>query len=150
MTLRRAAKVDANQKALLAYMDKIGFHVEVIKEPVDVVLTLRSHTDVVVFAEVKNPEKAPNQRRLKPSQMRFYCRYPGYFTVLQEESDALALALAFQKAHEYRDMAITSVCNDQLEQYFLECYKKIPLDLMTGQKLIRWGNWCVRNGGPRV
>ena len=65
---RRAARVDANQAAVIAALQAIGCVVEIIRQPVDLLVGFRG---VWVPAEVKDGAKAPSARKLKPSQAKF-------------------------------------------------------------------------------
>lgn len=125
-------------------MGRIGFEVVGIREPVDIVASVRSYPAVAVFAEIKNPEQSPSRRRLKLSQMKFYSIWPGYFTVLQTIHDCKLLLQAIRAG------TAGSTCHSQMHSYFKQCYGGVPLDLITGGKHAYWHNWILENGGARV
>lgn len=65
---RRAAKVDANQRAVIAALEAAGCVVYVIRQPVDLLVGIRGQW---IPCEVKDGRKPASGRKLKPSQEAF-------------------------------------------------------------------------------
>ena len=72
--MRRAAKIDDNQRSIVAALRAVGATVEVIGEPVDLLVGFRGQTWVM---EVKDGKKVPSARRLTPQQERFFASWRG-------------------------------------------------------------------------
>lgn len=65
---RRAARNDANQRAVIEAIEAIGCLVYVIRQPVDLLIGYRGRW---VLAEVKDGDKPPSARKLRESQEDF-------------------------------------------------------------------------------
>ena len=74
MRQRHAARVDENQEAIVKALRKVGASVEVIGQPVDLLVGFRGGTFVL---EVKDGRKAPSARVLTPTQERFFRTWRG-------------------------------------------------------------------------
>lgn len=81
--MRRAAKVDANQKAIVQALRAIGAQVYNIKEPVDLLVGFRKRTLVL---EVKNKD---GKNTLTKQQEEFFRNYPGEAYIVFGVPDAL-------------------------------------------------------------
>lgn len=81
--MRRAARVDATQAAIVDALRRYGASVEIIGLPVDLAIGCNGRT---VLAEVKT-----ETGKLKPHQAAFLDSWRGDACVLRSESDALAL-----------------------------------------------------------
>ena len=68
MTLRRAARVDANQDAIVTALRAAGASVYAIGQPVDLLV---GHRGVTLLVEVKNPKTAYGRRGANPNQLSF-------------------------------------------------------------------------------
>lgn len=90
--MRRAAKTDANQVAVVAALRAVGASVlslaAVGKGCPDLVIAHRGRT---WLAEVKDGSKPPSARRLTPDQVRFHREWRAPIAVVTSPSDALAL-----------------------------------------------------------
>lgn len=85
--MRRAAKVDANQAAVIAALKKVGVSVEFIGKPVDLLICCRGETSVL---EVKNPD---GKDQLTKDQVEFIARWPGKVHIARTPQEAVALVL---------------------------------------------------------
>lgn len=85
--MRRAAKIDANQPAIVKALEAIGCSVYYIKEPVDLAVGLRKRT---VLMEVKNPR---GDWKLTPQQEKFFAEFNGEAYIVENEGEALRAML---------------------------------------------------------
>ena len=74
---------DTNQKAIVAALRAVGATVDIIGEPVDLLVGYRSRNYLL---EVKRHPKAP----LQPSQEQFFAEWRGTVTRVNSVSEALA------------------------------------------------------------
>lgn len=75
MSIKRwAAKVDANQEAIVAALRLVGCSVEIIGRPVDLLVGYRMETHLL---EVKDEGKPPSARKLTPAQEAFFRNWHG-------------------------------------------------------------------------
>ncbi len=68
---RRAARKDANQDAVIEALEGIGCLVYVIRQPVDLDI---GYAGMWIKAEVKDGDKPPSRRKLRPGQQEFIAR----------------------------------------------------------------------------
>lgn len=85
--MRRAAKVDASQAAIVKALRAIGCSVHYIKEPVDLVVALKGRN---VLLEVKNPD---GSWRLTEQQKKFFRDWAGEAYIVEDEGQALRAML---------------------------------------------------------
>ena len=98
MAIRRAAKIDENQPALVELIRAMG---------VSVAITSAAHdgfTDLVigfggvtVLVEVKDGSKEPARRKLTPQQATFHGSFKGAITVIENEQQAVELVNRIKK-----------------------------------------------------
>jgi hypothetical protein len=87
--MRRAAKPDANQSALIELFRAAGASVYVIKEPVDLLVGYMGLTCAV---EVKNPNR--RGKRLKQrtdQQVEFFANFRGMKAEVRTDEDCISL-----------------------------------------------------------
>ena len=84
--MRRAARVDVNQAAIVDALRKVGAHVEVIGKPVDLLVCFRGQTSLM---ECKDGAKTPGNRPLTPAQNDFLATWPGKLDVVLSPESAL-------------------------------------------------------------
>lgn len=89
--MRRAAKVDANQSMVMKALRAIGAAVEVIGEPVDLLVFFRGEVSLM---EVKNKE---GRNQLTKQQVAFIARWPGRVHIIRSPQEAVA-AVVGEKA----------------------------------------------------
>lgn len=85
--MRRAARTDATQTAIVDALRRIGVHVEVIGKPVDL---LASHRGSWHVLEVKNEE---GKNRLTADQVRFIERSQAEVHIVRTPTEALRAVL---------------------------------------------------------
>lgn len=85
--MRRAARIDDNQSAIVKALRSAGVTVEVIKKPVDLLIHYRGATAVM---EVKNPD---GRDQLTADQVQFIARWPGPVHVVRSVREALEAVL---------------------------------------------------------
>ena len=85
--MRRAARKDDNQGAVVEALKRVGVSVEVIGRPVDLLICCRGVTSVM---EVKNEE---GRDRLTADQVRFIERWPGKVHVVRTPEEAVRAAI---------------------------------------------------------
>lgn len=90
--MRRAARADKNQAAIVDALKRVGVSVEVIGKPVDLLLCCRGETSLM---EVKNPERTSDdpESRWTKAQVEFIARWPGKVHVARTPEEAVRLAL---------------------------------------------------------
>ena len=85
--MRRAARVDENQQAIVDALKRVGVSVEIIGKPVDLLICCRGETALL---EVKNPDGGD---RLTKDQVEFISRWPGKVHIAHSVEEALRLVL---------------------------------------------------------
>ena len=85
---KRIHRTDANQPAIIRALKAIGCSVDIIEEPVDLVVGLRKRT---VMMEVKNP--ANGDWKLTPKQQKFFAEFNGEAYIVENEGQALKAML---------------------------------------------------------
>lgn len=106
--MRRAAKVDHTQKAIVDALKRVGVQVEVIGKPVDLLVCCRGVTSLV---EVKNPERTSNQpqSRWTRAQVEFIARWPGTIHVVETPEQAIAAVTGIpMEPKAYADVSLPS------------------------------------------
>ena len=84
--MRRAAKIDANQPAIVKALEAIGCTVYFIREPVDLLVGLRKRS---VAMEIKSGKNW----RLTPQQEKFFATFNGEAYIVEDEGQALRAML---------------------------------------------------------
>lgn len=84
--MRRAAKVDNNQSAIVDALKRVGVSVEIIGKPLDLLICCKG---ITALLEVKNPDGG----RLTKEQVEFIARWPGTVFVANSPDEAVALVL---------------------------------------------------------
>lgn len=85
--MRRAAKTDHTQAAIVDALRKIGVSVEYIKKPVDLLVC---HWGVTSLMEIKNRD---GKDRLTKDQVEFIARWPGVVHVVYTPEEAIRALL---------------------------------------------------------
>ena len=78
---------DSNQAEIVKALRAIGCSVDIIEEPVDLLVGLRKRT---VAMEVKNPEK---DWELTTKQKKFFAEFNGEAYIVENEGEALRAML---------------------------------------------------------
>lgn len=84
--MRRAARVDANQGAIVAALLAAGASVEVIGKPVDLLVGFGGRN---LLLECKDGDKTPGNRPLTKAQKKFIPNWRGSVAIALTPEDAL-------------------------------------------------------------
>lgn len=93
--MRRAAKNDDNQAAIIKALNRVGVSVEVIRKPVDLLVHCRAScphcgSEVpwgkTLPVEVKNPD---GKDTITKEQAEFIARWPGPVPIVRSEEEAI-------------------------------------------------------------
>ena len=85
--MRRAAKVDATQATIIKALRRCGVSVEIIKQPVDLLLC---HRGITSLMEVKNSD---GRDRLTKEQIAFIGRWPGKVHIAHTAEEAISAVI---------------------------------------------------------
>lgn len=90
--MRRAANNDRNQAAVIDALKRVGVAVEIIRQPVDLLICCKGETSLM---EVKNPERTSDDpmSRMTKAQVEFIARWPGKVHVVRTPAEAVRAAL---------------------------------------------------------
>lgn len=93
--MRRAAKVDQTQKAIVEALRAVAVSVEIIGKPVDLLVCCRGETSLM---EVKSPKSVHNMagEGFTKDQVEFIARWPGKIHVCRTPDEAIAAVLGKQ------------------------------------------------------
>jgi predicted amino acid dehydrogenase len=85
--MRRAAKVDATQTAIVEALRRAGIAVEIIGKPVDLLVCCRGETSLM---EVKSPKDVHRSagEGLTKDQVEFIGRWPGKIHIVRSAEEA--------------------------------------------------------------
>jgi hypothetical protein len=84
--VRRAARTDANQQAIVDALRAAGASVEVIGKPVDLLVGYRGRN---LLVECKDGQKTPGNRPLTKAQREFIPDWRGQVVVVLDAAHAL-------------------------------------------------------------
>lgn len=97
--MRRAAKIDDNQPAIIKALHRVSVSTEVLGKPLDLLVWARAtcpHCDGVLphgetsLLEVKNPD---GKNEYTKGQVEFIARWPGRIIVARSEEEAIRAVL---------------------------------------------------------
>ena len=92
--MRRAAKVDGNQPAIVAYLRGLGasvLHMHTLGQGApDLAVGFRG---VTYFLELKDPSMKPSARKLTPDEQRFHAEWRGGPLVVVESIEDIMTLL---------------------------------------------------------
>jgi hypothetical protein len=88
--LRRAARIDANQSAVVGALRACGAKVRVVGQPLD--LLVGFHKRLALF-EVKDGNKRPSDRKLTPAQVDFIAEWGEFPIFIVENAESAVKAL---------------------------------------------------------
>lgn len=86
--MRKAARVDATQAAIVKALRKVGAAVEVIGKPLDLIVCFRGKTSLV--------ECKTTSGRLTRYQVEFLARWPGDVHIVQSPEAAVAAVVGME------------------------------------------------------
>lgn len=90
--MRRAAKTDSNQQAIIDALRSVAVQVEVIGKPLDLLCCVRGET---LLVEVKNPDGLD---RFTKEQVEFIARWPGRIETVRSPDEAVRAVLGAEHA----------------------------------------------------
>ena len=90
--MRRAARTDKNQAAIVEALKAVCVSVEIIGKPVDLLICCRGVTSLM---ECKNPDRTSEdpESRLTQAQVEFIARWPGKVHVVRTAEEAVRAAI---------------------------------------------------------
>lgn len=90
--MRRAARTDSNQAAVVDALKRVGVSVEIIGQPFDLLICCRGETSLM---EVKNPDRTSEdpQSRLTKAQLEFISRWPGKIHIVRTPEEAVRVVI---------------------------------------------------------
>ena len=89
--VRYALKVDSNQTSVISALEAAGCLVDVISQPVDLLVGVNGKW---MLMEVKNPK---GKNKVTPQQTRFFDKYEGYPWALVDGPEAALRAIGVVK-----------------------------------------------------
>ncbi len=92
MTLRRAAKVDDNQDAIVKALRSVHVAVEIVGKPLDLSVCVKGKSGLweTFYVEVKNPD---GKDRITKEQAEFLERWPGRVEIVRSPDEAIRKVL---------------------------------------------------------
>lgn len=85
--MRRAARIDNNQTAIIDALKKVGVSVVILGKPLDLLICCRGE---MALMEIKNPERSEEWTK---DQVEFIARWPGKIHIARSPEEAVRLAL---------------------------------------------------------
>lgn len=89
MSFRRAAKVDDNQKQVVALFRKLGWYVLIISQLKNCCDIIVSKDDVTIAIEIKDGKKQPSQRKLSEGEIKFRDEWQGKYELVICDKDVI-------------------------------------------------------------
>ncbi len=108
--MRRAAKIDSNQKEIVKVMRQMGasvLHLHGVGKGCPDALVGRAGKNLLV--EIKDGSLAPSKQRLTPDEQRFHDTWAGQVAVITSVKEAVDLVLSLTGKQTRRD---NGICND--------------------------------------
>ena len=97
--MRKAAKIDENQPAIVGFFRSAGMSVAITSNShdgfPDIVV---GYKGVTVLVEIKDGSKAPSKRKLTPKQVEFHNDFTGALTVIESIDQAVVLVAKIRQA----------------------------------------------------
>jgi hypothetical protein len=102
--VRRAARVDENQRAIILALLEAGCDVldlsAVGKGCPDLLVASPAHPHTLRLLEIKNPSKPKADQALTPAQERFHAAWKGDIHIVRTPAEALAIVGALKLKDE--------------------------------------------------
>ena len=90
--MRRAARADTTQAAIIDALKRVGVSVEVIGKPVDLILCCRGITSLME-CKTPRPTSVGGAHGLTKDQVEFIARWPGQIFVASTPEEAVRMVL---------------------------------------------------------
>lgn len=91
MSLRTAARVDANQPKIVALFRKLGWYVLIISQLKNCCDIIVSNNGRTIAVEIKDGEKPPSKQKLTEGEAKFKSEWQGEYALVTCEDDVLKL-----------------------------------------------------------
>ena len=91
MSFRRAAKVDDNQKEIVALFRKLGWTVLIISQLKNCCDIIVSKSGRTVAIEIKDGAKPPSARKLSDGEIKFRDAWQGEYSLVICDDDVIEL-----------------------------------------------------------
>ncbi len=91
MSFRRAAKVDDNQKEIVALFRRLGWTVLIISQLKNCADIIASKNGRTVTVEIKDGNKPPSQRKLSEGEVKFRDAWQGEYALVICNDDVIEL-----------------------------------------------------------
>jgi len=91
MSFRRAAKVDDNQKEIVALFRNLGWTVLIISQLKNCCDIIVSKSGRTVAIEIKDGAKPPSARKLSDGEIKFRDAWQGEYSLVICDNDVIAL-----------------------------------------------------------
>lgn len=82
MSFRRAAKVDDNQKQVVALFRKLGWYVLIISQLKNCCDIIVSKNKITIAIEIKDGKKPPSSRKLSEGELKFEREWQGLYELV--------------------------------------------------------------------
>ena len=89
MNFRRAAKVDDNQKQVVALFRKLGWYVLIISQLKNCCDIIVSKNNITIAIEIKDGKKPPSQRVLSEGEIKFKDGWQGLYELVICDDDVI-------------------------------------------------------------
>ena len=89
MSFRRAAKVDDNQKQVVALFRKLGWYVLIISQLKNCCDMIVSKNNITIAIEIKDGKKPPSQRALSEGEIKFFDEWQGLYELVICDDDVI-------------------------------------------------------------
>lgn len=91
MSFRRAAKVDDNQKEVVALFRKLGWYVLIISQLKNCCDIVVSKNNVTIAIEIKDGKKPPSSRKLSEGELKFKSEWKGLYELVICDEDVISV-----------------------------------------------------------
>ena len=89
MSFRRAAKVDDNQKQVVALFRKLGWYVLIISQLKNCCDIIVSKNNITIAIEIKDGKKAASARKLSEGELKFESEWKGLYELVICDEDVI-------------------------------------------------------------
>tara|TARA_R110000851_G_scaffold160243_1_gene303469 strand:+ start:8369 stop:8668 length:300 start_codon:yes stop_codon:yes gene_type:complete len=89
MSFRRAARVDDNQKDVVALFRKLGWYVLIISQLKNCCDIIVSKDNITIAIEIKDGEKPESQRKLSAGEVKFKVEWKGRYELVICDEDVI-------------------------------------------------------------
>ncbi len=91
MSLRRAARIDANQPEIVKTFRKLGWYVLIVSQLKNCCDIIVSKCNRTIAVEIKDGSKPPSQQKLTPGEVKFKEEWQGEYMLINCIEDIFKL-----------------------------------------------------------